>query len=121
MIVAGFGCRTSATAASLRAALAEAQHGLPPVTLLAAPQDKLPALEPLAQALNLPSVGIAPDALAAIATPTHSAASLSARHVGSVCEAAALAAAGPGATLIVGRCVSPDRMATCAIAQGPTA
>ena len=36
---------------------------------------------------------------------------------GSLAEAAALAAAGPGATLVVNRIISSDGMATCAIAQ----
>ncbi|MDO7836665.1 cobalamin biosynthesis protein [Sphingobium sp. HBC34] len=120
MIVAGFGCRAGASAVSLRAALDRAQRGVPPITLLAAPHDKLPALAPLAATLGLPITGIAPDALTVIVTPTQSTASLMARGVGSLCEAAALAAAGPGATLIGRRVMSPDRMATCAIAQGQT-
>jgi hypothetical protein len=35
-----------------------------------------------------------------------------------VAEASALAAAGPGAVLVVGRSVSPDGMAVAAIAEG---
>lgn len=119
MIVAGFGFRAGAGEASLRAALAGAQRGLPPVTLLAAPLDKLPALALLARELGIPLAGITPDALSAVETPTRSTASLNARGVGSLCEAAALAAAGPGASLIAPRFISPDRMATCAIARGP--
>jgi cobalt-precorrin 5A hydrolase len=46
---------------------------------------------------------------------------LAARGVGSVAEAVALAAAGPGARIVVARVISSDRMATCAIAQGPEA
>jgi cobalt-precorrin 5A hydrolase len=38
------------------------------------------------------------------------------RGVGSVCEAAALAAAGPTARLIVSRLISQDRLATAAVA-----
>ncbi|ENO84722.1 hypothetical protein C666_16775, partial [Thauera linaloolentis 47Lol = DSM 12138] len=41
-----------------------------------------------------------------------------ARGCGSVAEAAALAAAGQGARLLAIRHISPDRSATCAIAQG---
>lgn len=112
MIVAGFGYRTGATTESLRAALALAQAGAPPVTHVATAADKLPLLA----ALDLPMLAVA--TLAGIDTPTRSAASLSARGTGSVAEAAALAAVGPGARLLVHRIVSPDRMATCAIAQG---
>ncbi|MEJ7935474.1 cobalamin biosynthesis protein [Sphingobium sp. AN558] len=118
MIVAGFGFRASAGLPSLRAALALAQQGQPPVTHLATAQDKVAALVPLAQALGLPLTGVAPDMLAAVPTFTRSAASLSARDTGSVAEASALAAAGEGAHLLTPRHISPDRMATCAIAQG---
>ncbi|MEM9754529.1 MAG: cobalamin biosynthesis protein, partial [Pseudomonadota bacterium] len=52
-------------------------------------------------------------------TVTHSAASHTARGTGSLAEAAALAAAGPGSTLITCRVVSGDGMATCALAEGP--
>jgi cobalt-precorrin 5A hydrolase len=115
MIVAGFGYRSGATAASLRSALALAQAGAPTVTHVATLADKLPLLA----ALGLPVIAV--EAVAGIATPTHSAASLAARGSGSVAEAAALVAAGPGARLIVSRQISPDRMATCAIAEGAPA
>lgn len=112
MIVAGFGYRSGATIASLRAALALAQAGAPPVTHLATLADKLPLLA----GLGLPT--LVADDLAGVSTPTLSPASLAARGTGSVAEAAALVAAGPGARLLVARQISPDRMATCAIAQG---
>lgn len=118
MIVAGFGFRSGAGLPSLRAAFALAQQGRPPVTHLATASDKLPALAPLAEALGLPLTGIAPEALANASTLTNSTASLTARGTGSVAEAAALAAAGAGARLLGPRRISPDRMATCAIAQG---
>lgn len=112
MIVAGFGYRCGATTESLRSALALAQAGVPPVTHVATVADKLPLL----QSLALPTIIV--EAVADIATPTRSAASLAARGTGSVAEAAALAAAGPGGRLLVSRQISPDRMATCAIAEG---
>lgn len=118
MIVAGFGFRAGASMSSLRAALALAQDGSPPVTLLATVADKAPTLAPLADALGLPLTGVSAEALTHPSTPTRSAASLKARGTGSVAEASALAAAGPGARLLGPRQVSPDRMATCAIAQG---
>ncbi|AOH85052.1 precorrin methylase [Sphingomonas panacis] len=118
MIVAGFGYRTGANAASLRAALALAQAGHPPVTTLAALADKAALLAPLADALKLKLIAVPQTALQAVETPTRSSASLAARGTGSVAEAAALAAVGEGARLIAPRHISPDRLATCAIAQG---
>ncbi|SEJ88285.1 cobalt-precorrin 5A hydrolase [Sphingobium sp. AP50] len=120
MIVAGFGFRTGATVESLHLALEGARDGRLSITHLAAPQDKLPLLEALAQDLGLPVIGVGPGALTAIETPSRFVPSLAERGVGSVSEAAALAAVGSGARLIVHRSISSDRMATCAIAQGPT-
>lgn len=120
MIVAGFGFRTGAALPSLQAALALAQEGHASATLLATAQDKAAGLLPLAEALGVPVVGVTPEALATMNTHTRSAASLAARGTGSVAEAAALAAAGPGARLLQPRRISPDRKATCALAQGPS-
>lgn len=121
MIVAGFGFRKAASLSSLRAAFALAQQGHPLVSALATPLDKASTLAPLAEAMGLPLIAITPEALAAAPTRTRSAASLTARKTGSVAEAAALSAAGADARLIAARHISPDRMATCAIAQGATA
>lgn len=121
MIVAGFGFRAGAQPESLRAALALAQQGMPPITHLATAQDKAATLAPLAQALCLPLTPVPAETLAAMPTPTQSDASHAAHGTGSVAEAAALAAAGPGAHLLRTRQISPDRMATCAIAQGTPA
>ncbi|WP_333999341.1 cobalamin biosynthesis protein [Sphingomonas aurantiaca] len=63
-------------------------------------------------------IAVSPGTLQRATTPTQSVASLAARRAGSVAEASALAAAGPGAQLLATRHISPDRMATCAIAQG---
>lgn len=116
MIVAGFGFRSGAALSSLRAVFALTQQGQPPVTHLATAQDKLAALIPLAEALGLPIMGVAPDILSLAPTATCSVASQSARAVGSVAEASAMAGAGAGARLLSPRHISPDRMATCAIA-----
>lgn len=113
MIVAGFGMRAGATATSLRDALTAT--GAAP-DMLAAASDHAPRVAALAEALALPLVAIAADVLAAPQTVTHSPAAQAARGTGSVAEAAALAAAGPGARLLVPRRIAPDRMATCAIA-----
>ena len=119
MIVAGFGFRAEATLASLQDALASAQFGQPQVTRFAAPHDKTPLVEQLAETLDRPLIAIAPKALRSAQTPTQSVASLDVRQTGSVAEACALAAAGPGARLLTLRHISQDRMATCAIAEGP--
>ena len=125
MIVAGFGFRTGADVAALRTALAAAQHGCPPVTTLATPHDKLALVSELAETLGLSVIAVTPDALHLPKTHTQSIASLEARQTGSVAEASALAAAGLGAQLLATRHISPDRMATCAIArsgvEGPAA
>jgi len=121
VIVAGFGFRAAADLSALHAALALAQQGHPPITALAAPDDKMALVDQLGTALGLPVIPVAGDRLQAAATSTQSLASLRARRTGSVAEAAALAAAGSEARLIAGRHISPDRTATCAIAQGPGA
>jgi cobalt-precorrin 5A hydrolase len=118
MIVAGFGFRAAADLDALDAALALAQADHPPVTILAAPADKIALVERLGAALGLPVTPVAAPDLEAIATPTTSPKSAEIRRCGSVAEAAALAAAGPGARLLTARHISPNRMATCAIAQG---
>lgn len=120
MIVAGFGFRQGTGLASLRDALALAQEGQPAATHLATAADKAAALMPLAEGLGLPLRGLSPEEIASVATYTHSPASLAARATGSLAEASALAAAGPGACLLGPRHVSPDRMATCALAASLT-
>ncbi|PTW97531.1 cobalamin biosynthesis protein [Pararhodobacter aggregans] len=112
MIVAGFGFSSRATLDSLQGALA-ATGGAPDA--LATLADKASALAPLALSLNLPLIPVAgplPETL------TQSERSREARGTGSVAEACALAAAGPGAYLLGPRAVSPDRLATCALAEG---
>jgi len=117
MIVAGFGFRSGATTASLRAAL-EAAEGERRVTHLATLEDKASDLQELAALLSLPLVAIAPARIIDQPTPTQSLASQAARGVGSVAEACALVAAGATARLLAVRSISPDHMATCAIAEG---
>lgn len=118
VIVAGFGFRAAATMDSLADALARV--GGPGPSLLATAEDKAraPAFRDLARRLGLPVRGLDAATLAAHPTPTQSRASRAARGTGSVAEAAALAAAGPGARLLGPRAVSGDGMATCALAEG---
>lgn len=119
MIVAGFGCRREATTASLEGALAAATRYLTgPVTKLATLRSRGPQLLPLAERLGLPLILLDPPNLSDQRTLTHSSSSLAAYGVGSVAEAAALIAAGPRARLITARFISPDRLATCALAEG---
>lgn len=119
MIVAGFGFRDAAKLESFADAL-ERASAPQPVERLATAQDKAcaAALQSFAKRLALPVAGIAAQALERQQTLTQSAASIAARNTGSVAEAAALAAAGNGARLIVARVTSADGLATCALAEG---
>ena len=119
MIVAGFGVRSAATEASRLDALTAA-GGEATVSVFAAPEDKCdaPAIQALARALGVPVVHIPPRDLRAAPVETMSAVAFLFRGTGSVAEAAALAAAGPGARLVTRRALSEDRMATCALAEG---
>ncbi|MEP2534180.1 cobalamin biosynthesis protein [Shimia sp.] len=118
MIVAGFGFRASATVASLRAAMAATGHPAPDV--LATPSDKAHSdcIRQIAQELSLEILPIPPQKMQTMATETHSETVRAKRGTGSVAEACALAAAGNNARLLTPRHVSPDRLATCAIAKG---
>ncbi len=116
MVIAGFGCRAEATSESFRSALAAT--GMRP-DALAVPADRAGVIAPICRGRGLAVHAVAAELLSDIDTPTRSTVSLAARGVGSVAEAAALAAAGPGARIVGLRVISSDRMATCAIAQGP--
>lgn len=118
MRVAGFGFRAGVTERALAEALAAA-GGPEGVVALATAADKAghPALALLAARLALPLRGMALTDLTR--TDAASAPRAPARYGGkSLAEAAALAAAGPGARLVARRSISPDRTATCAIAEG---
>ena len=118
MIVAGFGFRGAATASSLHAALAATEQTQ--VDALAAPRDKAQTevFQEFAEDKAIPVLEISADQLQTVETATQSDHSQTHRGTGSVAEACALAAAGPQAELITHRQVSPDRLATCAIAIG---
>ena len=125
MIVAGLGFRANVTAASLRAVLDAAQHAAPAgcnFTALATLADKAatPALQTLAQDANLPVHALKRDQIAQIATPTQSPRIQTLFATGSLAEALALAAAGPGARLLTPRHTSPDGTATAALAESLT-
>ncbi|SNR43594.1 cobalamin biosynthesis protein [Puniceibacterium sediminis] len=119
MIVAGFGFREAAGMDSLRAALELACEGRQPdLFATAAGKEKSVGLLALAVELGFAIRVVSVDQLRAQVTVTQSEASETAYGTGSVAEAAALAAAGPGARLIGARIISHDRMATCALAEG---
>ena len=116
--VAGIGYRAGATPASLAAAL-DAAGGAAGVEALASIAGKAEGapLRELAAQLGLPVIAISDDNLAAQVTLTQSDRIRRMHGTGSVAEAAALAACGPGARLAAPRSISPDRMATAAIAH----
>lgn len=120
-LVVGLGFRDAASAQSIGEALAAAveQAGAAASTI-AVPEDKAGHLALCAAAL---AAGLPIQKVSACAmrrsdprVATRSAAVLRRRGVGSICEAAALAAAGVGARLVVTRVVSADRHATAAAA-----
>ncbi|MEM1072843.1 MAG: cobalamin biosynthesis protein [Pseudomonadota bacterium] len=119
MIVAGFGFRNRATADSLADAL-ELAAGELSVTHFATASDKAtgPVFREFAARCMMPVARVEAEDLKTQETLTKSSASARERGTGSLAEAAALAAAGPGARLLVARVVSPDGFATCALAQG---
>jgi cobalt-precorrin 5A hydrolase len=116
MRVAGFGFRMGVTEASLNDALARA-GGVVGVTALATAEEKAEGLLALGLTLGLPVIGVPRGALAAQAVLTHSPRVETLYGTGSVAEAAALAAAGPGACLLAPRAQSADGSATAAIAE----
>lgn len=118
MKVVGIGLRAAATLPSLQQALAGQETGL---AALATLEDKAdhPAIQSLAKALGLPIRAIPRAALAGLATLTRSCRIEQGFGTGSVAEACALAACGPGARIITPRIAAPDGLATIAIASAP--
>ena len=117
MIVAGFGMRTDVTEASLQDALDQTGYA-PDAIATVADKAGFDAFQAFATARKLPIQTVSQDGHDHAQTHTHtqSQASLHHRGTGSVAEAAALIAAGAGATLLSTRKISNDRLATCAIA-----
>ncbi len=120
MKVAGFGFRAAAKEQALQTALAAA-GGTNGLTALATAADKalVPAFARFAEGMDLPVLAVPLSDLRA--TPATPSAHTPARYgCHSLAEAAALAAAGPGARLTGPRAVSPCGTATCAIAERTT-
>ncbi len=116
MRVAGLGFRGAATFESLNDALERAGGN---VEALATAEVKAgqPAVRILAKALGLPLLSISRARMGVEDTLTHSQRVEEKFGTGSVAEAAALAACGPGARLVGPRVVSGDGLATAAIAE----
>ena len=117
MIAAGFGFRKSATEASLADALKQAGAPREPDVFSTLPE-KVIALLSFAKTHEIPVKAVTIEEASAQKTMTQSMASQAETGLGSLAEACALAAAGPGARLLGPRVISEDRMATCAIAIG---
>jgi cobalt-precorrin 5A hydrolase len=122
MIVAGIGCRKGASAVEISAVIADAlaRAGLDTLDLVAAPESKggEHGVAAAAAALGVPLVLVAKADLEAAGarTKTRSERVLTLIGVPSVAEAAALAAGGPAARLILPRITVG--VATCALAVG---
>jgi cobalt-precorrin 5A hydrolase len=122
MIVAGIGCRKGASAVEISAVIADAlaRAGLDTLDLVAAPESKggEHGVAAAAAALGVPLVLVAKADLEAAGarTKTRSERVLALIGVPSVAEAAALAAGGPAARLILPRITVG--VATCALAVG---
>jgi cobalt-precorrin 5A hydrolase len=127
MIVAGIGCRRGVSAAAIEAvigaALARAGLGKDALALIATAAAKCdePGIAAAASALGLPIVSVSRGELehAGARGVTRSARVLALTGVPSVAEAAALAAAGQGARLLLARIALGP--ATCALATSGAA
>lgn len=116
MRIAGIGFRSDAPTEALAAAL-DACAGPPPDALATLDRKAhAPQIRALALARGLRVHAIPTNALAAQTTLTHSPAQIARFGTGSLAEAAALAAAGPGARLTAARVTDPSGRATAAIA-----
>ena len=119
MIVAGFGFRATTTVTALAEALAMAERAADAqAQAIATAADKVqsPAIVALSLRLNLPLIAVP---LAELGTQGTLSRKVPMRYGGrSLAEAAALAAAGPGARLLAGRMASADGTAMAAMAEG---
>lgn len=120
MRTVGIGFRGAAELSSLQDALQKAmQQNAGKIDALVTERSKAreKVFRDLASLLSVPGLGIAQEDLAQMITPTQSQRIQDRFGTGSLAEAAALAAAGHDARLVVDRVVSSDGMATAAIAE----
>lgn len=116
----GIGFRSAADLSSLQDALQKAlaigAGGIDAVVTESA-KSREKVFRELAEVLKVPGLGITQTDLEQMITPTQSQRIQDRFGTGSLAEAAALAAAGPTARLVVERVISSDGMATAAIAE----
>lgn len=121
MRMIGIGFRAAATQDSLQDALAQvlavSETPIDAVVTEAA-KAREQVFRDFAQALGVPGLGVTQSDLSQMITPTQSQRIQDRFGTGSLAEAAALAAAGPSARLVVRRVTSTDGMATAALAEG---
>lgn len=117
MIVAGFGFRSSATVESFTDALVRAQGPEPNLFATLDGKAQSDAFSAFCVSQDLPLRTVSMGDAQRQNTQTSSESSQIAYGIGSVAEACALAAAGPGARLLGPRAISGDRLATCALAE----
>ena len=118
-VVVGVGASSRATAAEIAALVADAltAAGLTPAAVIGVATVDARQHDTRLAALGWPVTGFRPDQLEAAAGPVPSGRVRAAVGTGSVAEAAALLAAGPGARLLVGKHRSAH--ATVAVAAQP--
>lgn len=121
MRFAGIGFRSAADLSSLHDALQKAIDATDGAAIDAVVTEASKARENVfrefAQVMRMPGMGVTQTDLAQMLTPTQSARIQDQFGTGSLAEAAALVAAGPGARLLAERVISSDGMATAAIAE----
>ena len=121
MIVAGIGARKKVTADEVLAVLDAAlvTHGLPRAAISALVSSRAKSAEPAiaeaASQLGIACQGLSDELLRGVETITRSEASIAATGFASLSEAAALAAAGPGGSLLGPRVALGP--VTCALAR----
>lgn len=118
MIVAGIGYRSGAMPDDLQVAMALLSRA--PDALACLDTKAEGPLQHVADAINLPLITLSEAQIAGIPTLTCSPRIKARFATGSLAEACALAAAGPGARLIQPRLIGPSGHVTIALAEGAT-
>jgi cobalt-precorrin 5A hydrolase len=114
MRVAGIGCRAKTPMSTLRDLLRDAG----PLDMVAGLLTLSGQVQPVAASLGLHFYAVAETDLHGTITPTFSPRIGTRFGTGSIAEATALIAAGRNARIVSRRMISPDEMATIAIAEG---
>jgi cobalt-precorrin 5A hydrolase len=120
MRMIGIGFRAAADLSSLQDVLGRAlavEGGAFDAIVTESSKSRANVFRELAAVLKVPGLGVSKADIEQMITPTQSRRIQDRFGTGSLAEAAALVAAGPGARLVVERIVSSDGMATAAIAE----